>query len=150
MILTFRMNLQPSDKLLYGVLSAVDDSDPLNLVTIRSWSATSGQRKYQTLDHVWTKGKGPLPPSCDIAPVKYRVLNSMAHTSVGECFLIRPDVVTRQNGKLIERSLFRIHRDDGPPGSAGCPVLNPEDFADFAAFMATQPSGYIPFDVIYS
>ncbi len=62
MILTFRMNLQPSDKLLYGVLSAVDDSDPLNLVTIRSWSATSGQRKYQTLDHVWTKGKGPLPP----------------------------------------------------------------------------------------
>lgn len=149
MFLRFEMNLRQSDELLYGMLSAIDNSDPLNLVTVDRWRATSGQRTHQTIDNVWTKGKGPLPPSCDIAPVTYRVLSSLAHTSIGECFLIRPDWVVKQNGKLVERSLFRIHFDGGPPGSAGCPVLNEYDWRSFKAFMAVQPAGYITLEVVY-
>lgn len=117
--------------------------------------ATSGCKGHQ-FNHSWVlKGRGMLPPSSAIAPLKYTVSTQrlwlpQVKGVEGSFYAIAPFQV-RTGG--VTRGDFGVHFDANVPGSAGCCVIRSQSHWDtFRASMeGFRKQGYqqIPLTVIY-
>lgn len=102
-----------------------------NGAAIGKWRATSGQRRFQSLSDVWTRGKGAIPPT-DLVEDDYYVetLPQVKPNLGGLAFQIHPVTIREKGGDRIRSEAF-IHLDTPPEGSAMCPVMQPEVFLSF-------------------
>ena len=130
--LVFKMTLKSSDSLISGYLYArAGNGDE-----IEKYNATSGQRRFQTLDHLNRKGKGSIPSCKEIGVHSFHVTTSPTKSDdeciAGDFYHITPDPMKIRG---IKRSEFGIHYDANgstKPGSAGCIVLT--DKSEWKAF----------------
>lgn len=91
--------------------------------------ATSGCQGYQFESATRLKGKGMMPSSDQIAPLKWQLMTDPIPLPnvkgvEGNFYRILPYSI---NIKGVERGDFGIHYDANVPGSAGCIVLRSRD-----------------------
>ena len=126
----YHMNLEKSDKLIGGVLvvSRPDEN--------HEFRATSGQAGHQDFANLWEKNRGPVPPNPDASVGNAIETSVYVGTVVKHGYRIRPEYVTNPDTK-VTRGEFRVHFDDGSPGSAGCIAIRAEeDYEKFKKLMA--------------
>jgi len=129
--LRFRFPFAQSDNLIYGQLVLVMIDDDGTEITVASWIATSGLRGHQSLEGVWTRGKGALPPSVQIREdVWADTIPQQKPNLGGLAFQIQPVTIHEKDGDRIRSEAF-IHEDTNSPGSLMCPVLPKEEFLRF-------------------
>lgn len=114
------------------------------------YAATSGLAGYQSLSHIWSKGKGPLPPGQYVVTTSPTILAKKGIE--GEFYHITPDPIF--NEKLgVTRGEFGIHLDANVPGTSGCiGLLNSSSFRSFVIRMDTirrMGHALLPLSVIY-
>ncbi|MCK9569400.1 hypothetical protein M0R72_10720 [Candidatus Pacearchaeota archaeon] len=147
--LEFRFPYAQSDKLIYGEILLLrfrpDECRTDGLVAVEHlgfWRATSGQRGHQSIEEVFRRKLGALPPSDQIAG-EYWVytipkwkpnlggIGFDIHTDEDETsFLVHPkDDAMRASGLI--RSAFFLHLDNNFPGSAGCLVFPKDEWKTF-------------------
>lgn len=132
-LLVFYMRTTYSTVLLEGKLLLIKGGKLL-----KKYDATSGCVGWQSRSRVNAKGKGALPPNCDVANKSYLVqtqaLNRVNVKGIeGNAFAILPSSL---NISGVQRGDFMIHRDANQPGSAGCIVLtNSNEWPDFQVEM---------------
>lgn len=121
----FLMTLKPSSTLVEGLFEILDDTNNV----LKSIRASSGIPSAQTLDDVWRRGRGPIPPtvpgkreySINIVGRYYLAAKGIS----GLSYPISPDPIYQIGGPGM-RSEIMLHWDangDVSPGSAGCIVL---------------------------
>lgn len=132
----FSMALRDTAKMLYGTLTITDDEGAL----LYEGRATSGLAGYQHSGAFWTVGRGVVPPTGDERFIMMNVWNNDA--PMGTRYQITPERVWNTT-RTKSRSAFRVHFDQGNPGSAGC-IVTPSR-ADYdriiALFAALKKKG---------
>jgi hypothetical protein len=111
----FSMALRDTTKMLYGTLTITDDEGAV----LYEGRATSGLAGYQHPGAYWVVGRGVVPPTGDERFIMMNVWNNDA--PMGTRYQITPERVWNAT-RTKSRSAFRVHFDQGNPGSAGCIV----------------------------
>ena len=145
-----------SDGCLFGDYTQIvellsDKSDVLTFV------AQSGLSKFQDIGHIWTRGRGAIPPSSSInGDYRINLLPTFSNKSKSLFYLINPLNIYSNDlpGKM--RSEIGLHLDRGVRGSSGCVVLPQfDEFVTLATIfnllvMKEEPIFTLPFEVISS
>lgn len=130
----FSMRLRTSTALLTGSLFLYNEDGE----QVFEGVATSGLPRFQTANHCWTRKRGPIPPlpNLEILTESY-----FSEALGGRSFYIRPETFVSQNGGGT-RSAFRVHYDQGIPGSMGCVVIRERHaFSHFCEIMRDTFNG---------
>jgi hypothetical protein len=141
--LIFSMPLDNTPELNQGRLVLYD----FKKGQIGRWVATSGLGMYQRIGG-WSKQGGGVCPAAyqcnptfanhwvQVAPVDLSTTKGVE----GDAYPITPFSVTTKEG--VERSDLLIHKDANVPGSMGCIVLPPDEFADFCKVFNRELIGH--------
>lgn len=132
MLLFFSMQLDDTPALNRGRLFLIDDDKGI----IGRWVATSGLGQYQNTGDWSKQGGGVIPATYQLRdnlpfytvatkPTDLRAVKGIE----GNGYVISPYSVTTTEG--IKRADLLIHKDANQPGSLGCIVLSPAEFATF-------------------
>lgn len=140
----FSMDLEISRALRAGTLTFFDASGGI----VRKEPATSGLPGFQTGDHLWTRGAGPVPPAPGQAIQFSNGYNLTTRGIEGMFFPMTPDPIMR-NG-AVGRAEIGLHRDSNVPGTAGCIglLLSKADYNEFCAW--ARGLGTLPLEVKYT
>ena len=120
--------------------------------TLTVWTATSSISTKQQPESFHQRG-GIIPPqyrcnipcwSVETSPIPMPKTKGVE----GNFYKINPHSVTTDKGEI--RGDFGIHLDANVPGSMGCIVLNPVNFAKFESIMKALKVSSIPLFVFYS
>lgn len=123
----FEMTLGASNQLIEGRLTLSNNGEKVLDV-----EATSGEPAHQTRGDLWRKNLGPVPPNPDAATGNAVETLERSTPTISREFRIRPEEVIQPEAPHTRRNEFRVHRDGGAPGSAGCIAIR--DGADFERF----------------
>lgn len=158
----FTMKLQSSKKLVEGNLTLTYEDQTTHKPVILTVPASSGAPGHQTLEKVWTVGKGPIPPSSAMLG-DYTVVLAWYppgnKAAIGARFYpIKPDPII-SNNRGHKRTEIGLHLDNNykySPGSAGCVVGLPNRHPGWTELLAAldylkaQGVGAIPLTVQYT
>ena len=128
----FSMDLRETSQLIVGTLVLLD----ANGGEVFRARATSGLATHQHRGDLWLSNHGPIP---DIPDPKTILTKEEWSDLLGWKFYITPETF-RANHQA--RGAFRVHKDGGTPGSAGCIVIRDEDdFQHFREIMRHTSQG---------
>jgi hypothetical protein len=140
----FSLDLRETSTLIDGML-VIQDAAGGELLRVR---ATSGLAGHQHRGDLWLPNRGPIPDIPDAKTIKTREAWSDV---LGWRFFITPE--TFHSGHHT-RGAFRVHKDGGTPGSAGCIVIRDEDdfqgFRDLMKQTVAAEVSEIPLEISYT
>jgi hypothetical protein len=105
----------------------------------KSFRAISGSPSHQSLDEIWTRGKGPIPPG-DYTIETFGDIHPKVESFA---FHILPDPIINPDDPSKIRSELFLHADMGVPGTAGCiGVQLPTEWGEVCWIMGRENMEY--------